>query len=329
MCHFNSPLPLLRFTPRYQHPIWGGHRIRQRFGRGVADDRAIGESWEVFDLSDGSSTVMAGPLAGKTLSDILAETPAALMGSATPVDGRFPLMIKFIDAHQTLSVQVHPDSKTAWRLGGDARSKTEAWYVIDCDPGAELFVGFEGNMTPGILKAAVIAGTLERYLRRVPVKPGDFLFLPAGTVHAIGAGILLAEVQQPSNTTYRLFDWNRVDAAGRPRELHVSQALRAIHYDPDRSECATPPASGRPGLSCRPFQMELLTFAAGHFIEMSDDVPLVFLAAAGDGHVQVSSAGYAETLRTGESLLVPACLSGHIALTATGDISLLAIRPGH
>ena len=329
----SSPLPLLRFSPIYQHPIWGGHRIRQHFARGADNAEPIGESWEIFDLPGHASVVEAGPFAGQSLSSLVAQYPQALLGAATAKEGLFPLMVKFIDAHQTLSVQVHPDSQTAWQIGQNAQPKTEAWYIIDCEPDAVLYVGFEGLVSAKAFKAAAIAGTLERYLRKVAVRHGDFVFVPAGTVHAIGSGILLAEIQQPSDTTYRLFDLHRVDAAVHPRELHIAQAMRSIHYKASHSEMPDPPASGRPGLSCRSFAIEkwaLTPSEAPAQMDEDGDVPLILLAVSGSGQLRVESGEHAETLRAGGCLLVPACLRGAVRVNAiAGDISFLLIRPGH
>jgi len=319
-------LSFLRFEPFLQSPIWGGKRLRVYMGKDPGGQNIIGESWEISDVKEHSSKLSGGAAAGRTLSELSRDEADALMGKSSLADGRFPLLIKFIDAREMLSVQVHPDEAACVRLGNGARPKTEAWFIIDCAPGASLFVGLKDGVSRETLGAAIIAGTVERYLERVSVKPGDFIFLPSGTVHAIGEGILLAEVQQPSATTYRLFDWNRVDASGKSRELHVEQALVATQFDRTKLMTAGKPGSGRPGVTCPWFEMELVKPDAGASVALSGAGPLVLMGVGGDGAAVIRNKAEVTVLHKGETVLVPACLSENVTATAVGDTQLLAVR---
>src|SRR5512143_1300967 len=214
-----APLYPLTFSPILKVRVWGGSRLAS-LGKPVAGPEPIGESWELVDLPDDQSVVDAGPLAGARLGQLVRERGAELLGPVPLDGGSFPTLVKTIDAAQTLSVQVHPDAKTAARLGG--RPKSEAWYILDAQPGALLYVGLRHGTTRDSYARAVAEGRVEELLVPLPVRRGDLVPVIPGTVHAIGAGVLLAEVQQPSDTTYRLYDWRRLGLDGKPRPLHVA-----------------------------------------------------------------------------------------------------------
>lgn len=223
------PLYPLRFRPVYQHYVWGGDRIVRKYGR-PEPPGVYAESWEVADRPEGMSVVANGPLQGRTLHELVERWGTRLLGPGHE-GGVFPLLIKLIDARERLSVQVHPDEAAARQYGGEP--KTEMWYVLDADPGARVFAGLRQGVTPDVLELALQLRTVEEVLVPVPVKPGDAVFVPGGRVHAIDAGCLLLEVQQNSNTTYRLYDWGRVGSDGRPRPLHIAEALRVIRWRDD------------------------------------------------------------------------------------------------
>ncbi len=218
---------LLRFTPVYKPYIWGGVDLPRRLGRSDAPalDR-YAESWELADHPDGMSVVEGGPYAGETLHSLAARFGAGLTGRPQP---GFPLLVKILDAADKLSVQVHPDDATARRDGGEA--KTECWYLLDAAPDAAVWAGLRPGVTAAAFQRGLEQGAVQDLLQRVPVRAGDLLFIPGGRVHAIGAGCLILEVQQSSNTTYRVFDWNRPGADGKPRPLHVEQALKTIRWE--------------------------------------------------------------------------------------------------
>jgi len=223
----------LRFEPLFQERIWGGRRLADLYGKKLLPSVAIGESWEIVDRPEAQSVVRDGPLRGKTLHELWMQDRQSIFGNV-PDATRFPLLVKILDARERLSLQVHPTEKVAAKLGGEP--KTEFWYVAAADPGAELFIGLREAMTRGQFEEALHSGTVAEYVHRIRVKTGDAMFLPAGRVHAVGEGNLLVEIQQNSDTTYRVFDWNRVDDQGKPRQLHVDQALQCIDFNDVRPQ---------------------------------------------------------------------------------------------
>ena len=207
--------PML-LQPAFKDYLWGGERLKTDFGKQTAI-APLAESWELSCHPDGESTIASGPFAGQTLAAALQAQPE-LLGSAVDAQDGFPLMIKLIDAKQSLSVQVHPDDEYAARVE-HSRGKTEMWVIVDCEPGAELLYGFSRPVTREELACRIKDGTLLEVAGHAPVHPGDVFFIPAGTLHAIGAGILIAEIQQSSNVTYRVYDYDRRDKNGNTRPL--------------------------------------------------------------------------------------------------------------
>lgn len=227
----------LKFKPFFKEKIWGGERIKSVLHRPVGNMSHCGESWEISAIEDNVSVVANGFFADENdLNELIEIYMGDLLGDQVydQYGLGFPLLIKYIDATDDLSVQVHPDDKLAQERYG-MNGKTEMWYVIQADEGAGLYVGFKDGVTRDQYWDAVEEGTVDQLLRFYPVKKGDLFFIPAGTVHAIGRGVLLAEIQQPSDVTYRIFDWNRVDANGNSRELHVDEAFDAIHFEDDKT----------------------------------------------------------------------------------------------
>ncbi|MCL5280848.1 MAG: class I mannose-6-phosphate isomerase [Planctomycetes bacterium] len=229
----------LKSVPVFKPRIWGGRRLAEVFGKELPPDQKIGESWEIADLPEGQSRIANGPLAGQTLGEVVRRHAEDITG-VRDFPPQFPLLIKLLDAQEVLSVQVHPDPETCRRMGkGDP--KTECWYIIQAEPGAVIYKGFKKGVTRERFARAIEDGTAADLLAAVAVRPGECHFIPAGTVHSLGAGLLIAEVQTPSDTTYRVFDWNRVDDSGRPRPLHIAEALESIHFDvtPDKLPVTT------------------------------------------------------------------------------------------
>ena len=224
--------------------IWGGRKLAEIFGKDLPPNTRIGESWEIVDRLDVQSIVLSGPLKGKTLHDLWTDYRLLIFGDVAAAE-RFPLLIKLLDAREMLSLQVHPPASVATELGGEAKS--EFWYVAAADRGAELLLGFQKPTSRGQFEKALRNGTALEHVHKIPTKAGDAVFLPAGRLHAISAGHLLIEVQQNSDTTYRVFDWNRTDDDGKLRQLHITQALRSINF-----------ADVRPGL-CEPKGESLLS----------------------------------------------------------------------
>jgi mannose-6-phosphate isomerase len=225
MASLNSPLT---FEPIFQERIWGGSKLAELFGKNIPPNKRIGESWEIVDRPEAQSIVREGPLSDRSLHDLWVNFREELFGKI-PDAPRFPLLIKLLDAHERLSLQVHPPQEIAESLGGEA--KNEFWYVAAAEPNAEIFVGLRKSMTRDQFEDAIHSGTVADCVHTIQMKSGAAMFLPSGRFHAIGAGNLLVEVQQNSDTTYRVFDWNRVDDQGKPRQLHVNQALQCIDFN--------------------------------------------------------------------------------------------------
>ncbi len=217
--------PLL-FEPSLHVKVWGGRQLARRLGKRLPTDEPYGESWEIF----WRNRIANGLQRGKLLGQLIQEQSVALTGRAN-ADAEFPLLIKFIDAQDWLSVQVHPDNQLALALEGEPRGKTECWYIIAAAPDAQIIYGFSQPTDAETFRRAVAEGRAREYLQFVPVQAGDFIFVPAGTMHAIGAGVLLYELQQTSDTTYRVYDWDRLGLDGKPRPLHLEKALRCTHFD--------------------------------------------------------------------------------------------------
>jgi mannose-6-phosphate isomerase len=218
----------IRFAPIYQQRVWGGRRLASVYGRSLPDGAPIGESWEISDRQEAQSVVANGPLAGRTLHQLIAEDPSGVMGQAALRAGRFPLLIKILDAREVLSLQVHPPAGLAASMGGE--SKTEMWYFTAADAGAEILAGLRSGTTRTDFERQLTEGKVEQCFHRLAVHPGDAMFLPSGRVHALGAGLLLFEIQENSDTTYRVFDWNRRGLDGKQRPLHVAESLASIDF---------------------------------------------------------------------------------------------------
>jgi mannose-6-phosphate isomerase len=218
----------LKLKPIYKQRIWGGQKLRKSFGKDIPQGERIGESWELADLPQDKSKIADGELQGEALASVISEFPREITGRKD-YRGPFPLLIKFLDAEDVLSVQVHPDPSTCRRMG-KGEPKTECWYIIGAEPGAVLYKGLKKGVTREQFAGAIKDGTVAELLCKVPVAAGECHLLPAGTAHSIGAGLLIAEIQTPSDTTYRVFDWNRVDDTVRSRPLHIEEALESIDF---------------------------------------------------------------------------------------------------
>ncbi len=303
----------LVFTPVYKDYIWGGSRIPATYGR-VGAPAACAESWEISAHPDGESVVASGPLAGRALASLVTEFGPALLGTRVADASRFPLLFKVIDARDRLSVQVHPNSATAALTGGEP--KTEMWVVLERTPGASLYAGLAEDVTPQTLQAALTTGTAEAQLVRLAVEPGQALYIPGGLVHAIGAGCLVYEVQQNSNTTYRLFDWGRAGADGKPRQLHLEESFKTIDWSLRPPQMRTPVASGCDGsnrwsdlVSCDFFTLRKLDLSAPQRMELDGTTFHALFVTV--GKVTVTAGGESVVLSAGSSALIPAAVADY------------------
>ncbi len=231
-------MSIIKLKPAFKDYIWGGTRLRDDFGKDCDYDK-VAESWELSCHKDGPSVVDNGEYAGLTLAEYIEKAGKSVLGTDCEKFENFPILIKLIDAKDNLSVQVHPDNEYAQRVEGEY-GKTEMWYVVDCDPGATLLYGFKHEISKDEFAARIADNTLLEVTNAVPVKKGDVFFIEAGTLHAIGKGILIAEIQQNSNTTYRIYDYGRVGKDGKPRELHVEKAKDVTNLCPAKQYPETP-----------------------------------------------------------------------------------------
>jgi len=313
--------------PRTTVAIWGGHALVERFHKPGSPDATLGESWECWD----ENRIVNGALAGKTVAELRDMLGHALMGSLEPAR-LFPILTKIIDARQNLSVQVHPDDAYARRVEHQENGKTECWYILEADEGAALYLGWNRDTDRAEYERRVADGSLGELLRRVPVAPGQAYYLPAGTLHAIGAGIVLFEAQQASDLTYRIFDWNRVGPDGKPRQLHVEKAGDVLDFRGARFGAMTPltyelDGAQRTALIADPhFWVERLDVDRRGGQVALEGMPLVAMALGESA--TVAYRGGELLLRPFESVLVPAALESiDVASAADGDAALLVAAP--
>jgi len=236
-----APLYPLKFEPILRRLIWGGRRLGTVLHKPIGDALDYAESWEISDYRDEVSIVQQGRLAGRTIRDLIRARGEELLGPALGPRDQFPLLVKFIDAHQDLSVQVHPDDETGRRLAGD-NGKTETWVILQAEPASAIYAGLKRGVGRDEFLKAIRSTQVEQLLHRVVPRPGDCILIEAGTVHAIGAGVLLAEIQEMSDATFRVYDWGRTGADGKPRPLHLREAMESIDFERGPVEPITPEA---------------------------------------------------------------------------------------
>ncbi len=299
----NKPYPL-RFQPFFRDYLWGGRKLQTRLNKALPVQGNWAESWEVVDHADHESLVVQGTFAGRTLGQLVREHHEWLFGCSGAFP-RFPLLFKYLDCQTDLSVQVHPDDQYAMRMNPPDLGKTEAWYIIDAVPGSIIYAGLRDGVRRQDLLQAIQAGETQQCLQTIYPQTGDCVFIPAGTVHALGAGLLVAEIQQASNTTFRLFDWNRVDSEGKSRPLHIEQALDTIDFSRGPCMLQQPHLTAQPGrtrlVKCDKFHLDLIhhnTFTAGDGNFHLLTVP--------QGHAEIHWEDESLRLSIGETVLLPA-----------------------
>lgn len=299
----NEPI---RFQPLLKEYLWGGRRLGGELGKPIGDGPHYAESWEAVDHGDDQSMVADGAWAGKTLGELVADHGQALFGRHHP-QPQFPLLFKFLDAERTLSVQVHPNDAQGALLDPPDLGKTEAWVVLAAAPGAKIYAGLKPGVDRATLERELAAGTCDNCLHEFEPQVGDCVFIKAQTVHAIGAGLLIGEIQQSSNTTYRLFDWNRVDADGKPRQLHIQESLDVIDYERGPVAAQTPQPTDRPHVErlvdCDKFVLDRWQLDGPQ--PCGGDERFHLLAVV-DGAAKVTSERVSHQLCRGNTILVPA-----------------------
>lgn len=306
----------LVFDPIFKPKIWGGRRLESVLGKKLDTDEPVGESWELADLEDDQSVARSAEAKGRTLGELVRQWGKDLLGGADLFEGRFPLLIKFLDASQSLSVQVHPSAAMAARLGGRVRVKHEAWYVLHAEPDGCIYRGLVEGTTRESFAAAVETGTVASTLKRIPVKTGECYYLPSGTVHSLGAGVMVAEVQTPSDITYRVYDWDRIDPkTGQLRELHVTEALECIDFaglEPEtqtRSHVASVWTTVTQLVKCDSFVIERVRMTQGVEQPIPSGEMSVWIVLEGEGEIVYRSDSGSLPFRRGDTVLIPAALS--------------------
>lgn len=301
----------LVFEPFLRPMVWGGRRLGELFGKALPDC-PVGESWELSAHRLHVSPVSEGPLRGKSLDDLCQCYRREMFGENAPADGRFPLLIKLLDCRDWLSVQVHPNDETGARLLPGERGKTEAWVVLEAQPEARIYAGLRPGTTRAYLEAALGDGTVADCLHSFVPRLGDCLFLPAGTVHAVGGGVVLAEVQQTSDATFRLFDWNRVGLDGKPRPLHIREAIESIDWRAGPlkpvtgKEFASPDGTRAESLvRCPYFRLDRYVLDAAMELPHGNELAVWMLIDGGARLHSVDDA-YARNCRRGDTILMPA-----------------------
>ncbi|MFT3992056.1 MAG: class I mannose-6-phosphate isomerase [Luteolibacter sp.] len=295
--------------------VWGGRELSNVYGRTLPDEnQPYGESWEIVDREKEQSIVDSGELAGKSLHELWTRHREEIFGTGFQDHPRFPILIKVLDARDDLSIQVHPPVHAAAELGGDP--KTEMWYIADCDPGAKLYVGLKNGISREDFEKSIADGTVADAVHVISPRPGDSIFIASGRLHAIGAGFFIHEIQQNSDTTYRVFDWNRLGLDGNPRELHVGKSLASIDFDDFEPSMDTP--NGDTLAVCEYFQTDKKQLAPGATIRNPDPERFSILSVV-DGELQ--SAG-GRKFQKGQFLLLP---RGAAPLTASTQATVLQV----
>ncbi len=313
----------MKLTPPCKDYLWGGTRLKTDYGK-VTDLEKVAESWELSCHKDGCSVIANGEFAGMTLPEYIEKQGKGVLGEDCKSFEYFPILVKLIDAKQSLSVQVHPNNEYAMRVEGEY-GKTEMWYIVDCDPGAELLYGFKDKISKEEFRRRIEDNTLLEVTNSVPVHKGDVFFIDAGTLHAIGKGILIAEIQQNSNTTYRIYDFGRLGADGKPRELHIDKAVDVTRLEPPTRSCKP---QGEPQqhdgycstllASCEYFTVTRMDVENSVSLNADNKSFHSLLCLEGDATVQCN--GQELSMKKGESIFLPA---GTGAYTVSGTCQFL------
>jgi len=305
---------VLLFEPIYQERVWGGRTLESALKRRLPPDRPIGESWEIVDRPGAESRIRGGALKRKTLRSAIARQGPEIMGPGWPAEARFPILVKWLDCSERLSLQVHPPAQVAGELSGEP--KTENWYVAHSAPGAQLIVGLKEGVTRSQFERAIAEGTAEACVREFPVAAGDSVLVKSGQVHAIDAGNLILEIQQNSDTTFRIYDWGRKGLDGNPRRLHVAASLRSILWDePPPEPVRAAPTSGTIA-ECDEFSIRRVILGPGETLRIAGgEQPRLLSVVAGGVRWGAGK------LALGQNALLP--FSGEFTFLASAPAILL------
>jgi mannose-6-phosphate isomerase len=314
------PLYPLVFRPVFKRYLWGGRRLGTVLDKPIGEGDDYAESWEIADHQHGQSIVATGPLAGTSLHELVQTRGEELLGRHHP-QPHFPLIFKYLDCQRNLSVQVHPNDVAAAKLTPPDLGKTEAWIVLDAQPCSRIYAGLKTGCDEAKLRAAVAQGQVEQWLHSFEPHAGDCVFIPAGTIHALGAGLLVAEIQQASDTTYRLYDWGRVGPDGKPRPLHIEQSLDAINYSAIHVGPRRPEIAGQAEclVRCDKFVLNRWSLRSETPWNSDNTFRLVSVLA---GEATIASASGTISLTRGQTAILPACLAG-VTLHPRGQATFL------
>ncbi len=311
----------LVFQPIFKGRIWGGRELERLYAKALPADTPIGEAWEISDRPGDASVIANGPLAGKDLRWLMENHAAEILGDAKPAAaGRFPLLCKILDAREKLSLQVHPPASKAAELKGEP--KTEMWFIADAAPDASLYVGLKRGVTRAEFEQKIADGSVADCFHRIPVRVGDTMFLPSGRVHAIGDGLVIFEIQQNSDTTYRVFDWNRVGLDGQPRELHVAQSLASIDFDDFEPKLVESPFISDGPIQRRSlvddplFKVETWKLNAGSGSRLKPKK--LQIVAVLSGQIEIKNDSFSVIVSAGQFCLIPASLVQARVLARSG-----------
>ena len=316
---------IIRFQSLYQERVWGGRALASSLGRNLPSEKLIGEAWELVDRPEAQSIVKGGSLNGMRLRSRLEKYGVEIMGPKYPASKPFPVLVKWLDCRERLSLQVHPPASVAPELGGEP--KTENWYIAETSPGASLIVGLKHGVTRDMFEKAMANNTLESCVHRFPVKEGDSIFVESGRLHAIDAGNLILEIQQNSDTTYRVYDWGRVGLDGKPRQMHVRESLKSIKWDDFEPTPRSGAVSSRVLAECKEFSIRRVVLAKGEKLSLAaNEQPRILSVVSGS--LVHHGGGAPELVSRGENVLLPYC-AGFEFEALDGGVVLLTENFNH
>ncbi|MEX0324108.1 MAG: type I phosphomannose isomerase catalytic subunit [Puniceicoccaceae bacterium] len=298
------------FTPIYQERVWGGSNFETTLGRELPADKVIGESWEIVDRPE----AMSATIEGNTIRELIEADPEGIMGAGWDADHPFPILVKWLDCQEKLSLQVHPPADIAPELNGEP--KTENWYIADATAEATLMAGLKNGVTREEFETALNDNALEPLVHSIPVKKGESIFIPSGRLHAIGGGNLILEIQQNSDTTYRVYDWGRVGLDGKPRDLHIEESLASTDFNDFEPDTLKPTGESQVLAESEVFNLRKIVLADGESLSFEAGEPRILSILSGRLQEQDGS-----TISAGDNALLPASESGHY--TAIGSTDLL------
>lgn len=317
------------FVPILKDRVWGGRKLETLYQKALPADQPIGESWEISDRPGDASVIANGPLAGKDLRWLMEHHERELLGKGNALNGRFPLLVKILDAQQDLSLQVHPPAQKAAELGGEP--KTEMWYFTDCTPEAVIFAGLKNGVTRAEFEQKTRQGGVAECFHRLPVKAGDSMFLPSGRVHALGAGSVMFEIQQNSDTTYRVYDWDRVGLDGKPRDLHIEQSLASIDFTDFEPPLVKSEFSRNATFKLRYLVDDPLFYVNACRVKKRErfylNMQSTLILGIVQGQLKISFQGQDLLLKAGQFCLVPAVCE-KVAVQTETQVEFLQAEPG-